>query len=147
MNDPLPARQTPNIQAELAKERNRAAAERTLMAWIRTCLSLIGFGFGIDSIVSAIRSLDIGKNINPVRFSRILGLAFIALGTYAMINAAIEHYKELKHIQRDEHYLYVPRRSLGLTVAFALIAIGVVAFFVILFKASFLFNGTAYVFF
>lgn len=137
MNDPLPARQPPNIQAELAKERNRAAAERTLMAWIRTCLSLIGFGFGIDSIVSAIRSLEVGQNINPVRFSRILGLAFIALGIYAMINAAREHHKELKHIQRDEHYLYIPRRSLGLTVAIALIAIGIFAFLGILVKAYF----------
>ena len=34
-----------NIANELAKERNREAAERTLMAWIRTALSLIGFGF------------------------------------------------------------------------------------------------------
>ncbi|ACK69649.1 protein of unknown function DUF202 [Gloeothece citriformis PCC 7424] len=137
MNDPLPSRQPPNMQAELAKERNRAAAERTLMAWIRTCLSLIGFGFGIDSVVSAIRSIDVGQTINPVRFSRILGLAFIALGTYAMIHAAIEHHQELKHIQRDEHYLYIPRRSLGLTVAIALIAIGVFAFMGILMKAYF----------
>jgi hypothetical protein len=32
----------PNPGTELAKERNRAAEERTLMAWIRTALSLIG---------------------------------------------------------------------------------------------------------
>lgn len=31
-----------------------AAADRTLMAWIRTSLSLIGFGFGIPTIVKAI---------------------------------------------------------------------------------------------
>ncbi|MEI8250374.1 MAG: DUF202 domain-containing protein, partial [Synechococcus sp. ELA057] len=37
----------------LARQRNRDAAERTLMAWIRTCLSLISFGFGLDKIVAA----------------------------------------------------------------------------------------------
>lgn len=135
MNE-LPPRKVPNIQAELAKERNRAAAERTLMAWIRTCLSLISFGFGIDSIVSAILSFQrVSESLNPVRFSRVLGLAFIALGIYAMISAAIEHQKELRHIQRSEDYFYTPRRSLGLTVAIALIGIGIYAFISILIKA------------
>ncbi len=133
MNDPLPARKVPNIQAELAKERNRAAAERTLMAWIRTCLALISFGFGIDRIVSAIRSLQVPEDFNPVRFSRILGLAFVALGTYAMIVATIEHQQELARIQREEDYLYTPRRSLALTVAIALVFIGIIAFIGILF--------------
>lgn len=127
MNDPTPPK-LPNIQAELAKERNRAAAERTLMAWIRTSLSLISFGFGIDSIVSAIHSFQAAEALNPVRLSRILGLAFIALGTYAMISAAIEHRKELLHIQHDSEYLYTSRRSLGLVVASTLICIGVFAF-------------------
>lgn len=128
MNEPI-ANKPPNIQAELAKERNRAAAERTLMAWIRTCLSLIGFGFGIDSIVSAIRRLPGAESaIDPVHLSRILGLAFIALGTYAMLSATVEHRQELRHIQRDEEYVYTPRRSLGLTVAIALVCIGAIAF-------------------
>ncbi len=34
-----------SIANELARDRNRAAADRTLMAWIRTALSLIAFGF------------------------------------------------------------------------------------------------------
>ncbi|BBD55616.1 YidH family protein [Planktothrix agardhii] len=38
-------------RTEMAKYRSRAAADRTLMAWIRTCLSLIAFGFGIPTIV------------------------------------------------------------------------------------------------
>ncbi|MBW4683513.1 MAG: DUF202 domain-containing protein [Komarekiella atlantica HA4396-MV6] len=137
MNDPIPARKPINIQAELAKERNRAAAERTLMAWIRTCLTLISFGFGIDAIVSAVYSLEVAKNINPVRLSRILSITFIILGTYAMIVAAIEHGKELRHIQSNEEYLYTPRRSLGLTVAIALVCIGIFAFVGILVKATF----------
>ena len=43
---------TVNVANELAKERNREAAERTLMAWIRTALSLIGFGFGIGKLAT-----------------------------------------------------------------------------------------------
>ena len=124
----------PNVGTELAKERNRAAAERTLMAWIRTCLSLISFGFGIDRIVSAIGSTQIGQNVDPMRLSRILGLAFIAIGTYAMLAAAIEHRRELRHIQR-EVYTYTQRRSLGLLVASALVVVGVFAFIGILIRA------------
>jgi uncharacterized membrane protein YidH (DUF202 family) len=50
--------ETYNLTNELAKERNRAAAERTLMAWIRTSLSLISFGFGIDRVVTALNKQD-----------------------------------------------------------------------------------------
>lgn len=134
MDEPTP-NPPPNIQAELAKERNRAAAERTLMAWIRTCLALISFGFGIDSIVSAIRGLQLSDAPHTVHFSRILGLAFVTLGTYAMIVATYEHRQELKHIQRQSSYLYTPRRSLGLVVALGLIGIGVYAFVGILVRA------------
>jgi putative membrane protein len=135
MTDSTSVPPPPNTQAELARERNRAAAERTLMAWIRTSLSLISFGFGIDSIVSAIRSFQTNQNIDPVGFSRLFGLAFIALGIYAMIGAAIEHRRELRHIQRHDDYFYTPRRSLGWTVALGLIAIGTLAFVGVLVQA------------
>lgn len=134
MNTPDPS-PPPNIQSELARERNRAAAERTLMAWIRTSLSLIGFGFGIDRIVSAIYGFRQVVDINPVTLSRILGLAYIALGVYAMVVAALEHRQELRCIQRQGSYFYRPRRSLGLTVAVSMICIGTFAFMGILVKS------------
>lgn len=117
-----------NLQAELARERNRAAAERTLMAWIRTCLTLISFGFGINSIVSAVLIAQGKSAQSPLLLSRVLGLAFIALGTYAMVQAVIEHRQELRYIQRAVNYLYRPRTSLGLRVAVGLIGIGIFAF-------------------
>ncbi len=96
------------------------------MAWIRTSLSLISFGFGIDSVVRAIQRSQ--AHVNSVRLSAILGLAFISLGIYAMIIAALEHRRELRYIDASEAYLYRSRRSLALTVAIGLVAIGVVAF-------------------
>ncbi|HIK40182.1 DUF202 domain-containing protein [Thermoleptolyngbya sp. M55_K2018_002] len=116
-----------NLTNELAKERNRAAAERTLLAWIRTSLSLIGFGFGIDQIVTAIQRTRRLDDMETMYLSRIIGLAFIAVGLYAVLSAAIEHRRELRRIQRDD-YLYTSRRSNALSVAIALMVIGIFAF-------------------
>lgn len=134
MNESSPPRQPTSITNELAKERNRAAAERTLMAWIHTSMSLISFGFGIDQIVTAIQS-TVGDKINPIRLSRILGLSFIALGTFAMVVAALQHRRELRRLQR-KNYFYTSRTSLGFVVAIALVAISLFAFIGILLKAS-----------
>lgn len=133
MNNSPPPHQPPNITNELAKERNRAAAERTIMAWIRTSLSLISFGFGIDRIVTAIYSA-LGETVNPIRLSRILGLSFIALGTFAILVAAMQHHHELRRLQRED-YLYTPRTSLGFLVAIALVLIGLFAFLGIIIRA------------
>ena len=132
MQPPQPSRQPPNSSTtELAKERNRAAAERTLMAWIRTSLSLISFGFGIDQIVKALNNA-VGVN-DPIRLSRFLGLSFIGLGTLAMLAAAVQHRQELRHLKK-QHYTYIPGRSIALFVAGALFVIGLLAFVGILLK-------------
>ncbi len=126
MRDADPAADLPNPATELAKARNRAAEERTLMAWIRTALSLIGFGFGIDRIVTVIYQAA-GYAISPMRLTRVLGLAFVALGTFAMLYAAIDHRHQLKRIQRND-LLYRPRHSPALAVAYILVALGCLAF-------------------
>jgi putative membrane protein len=115
---------------ELAKERNRAAAERTLMDWIRTSLSLISFGVGIDRIVAAIHS-TFNTNLDSFHLSRILGLLFIIIGTLALGAAALNHRQDLKRIEHGQ-FTYQPRLSLGLVVAIALISVGVFAFLSIL---------------
>lgn len=126
MNNADQSPSLPNPGTELAKERNRAAEERTLMAWIRTALSLIGFGFGIERIVTVIEQ-SLGGTVNPVRLSRILGLSFIALGTFAMLYAAIDHRQQLQRIQRND-LVYLSRHSPSLVVAYVLALLGTVAF-------------------
>src|SRR5579863_1740796 len=50
-----------NVANELARERNREASERTLMAWIRTALSLIGFGFGIGKLETYLEATGVNR--------------------------------------------------------------------------------------
>ncbi|MBD1916439.1 MULTISPECIES: DUF202 domain-containing protein [Cyanophyceae] len=120
----------PNPAIELAKERNRAAEERTLMAWIRTALALIGFGFGIERIVAAIHQ-TLGDAVNPLRLTRVLGLSFVALGTFALLGAALDHNYQLQRIQRND-LVYRSRRSPALVVAYILAGLGAIAFIGIL---------------
>ena len=121
-----------NLSNELAKERTRAAADRTLMAWIRTSLSLIGFGFGIPTIVKTIEATRPESQINPHRVSSIIGLSFIAIGIFAMAAALRDHRQILKQIQ-GEHYTYISTKTAE-KVGLALLLVGLISFIGVLLK-------------
>ncbi len=129
----LPEKQPYNLNNELAKERTSAAADRTLMAWIRTSLSLIGFGFGIPTIIRTIEATRIGKRINPHHFSTILGLSFISIAIYAMFTALKEHRRVLKRIQSDR-YTYESSNTAE-QVGMALMLVGLFSFVALVIKA------------
>jgi putative membrane protein len=120
-----------NITNELARERNRAAADRTLMAWIRTALAMIGFGFGVGKLYDALEKGNPEKVTDPLHSAQIVGEALIALGVLGLFAAVIQHWQTLKKIE-DEQYVYSPSRALPMIVALLLLSIGVFAFVSIL---------------
>ena len=126
LDAPNAPRQPVNLTNELAKERNRTAADRTLMAWVRTSLSLITFGFGIDKIIAAVNKTALGKSASAGLGVNIVAVSFIVIGIGALFAALVEHRLILKRI-RHEDFQYAERRSVAAITASLIIVIGAIA--------------------
>jgi putative membrane protein len=113
------------ITEELAKERNRAAAERTLMAWIRTSLSLISFGFGLDKIIGAIRASAVGGHAHAQLSVRLVAVAFVLTGILALVAATLQHRRVLRRLRRSD-YTYSEEPSIAQATAVLLTLIGLI---------------------
>jgi putative membrane protein len=120
-----------SLANELARERNREAADRTLLAWIRTSLALISFGFGIERLGQAAIELD-GKlaGFSAIR-TRIGGAVLVALGVAATLAGMWEHRRMLQAIASDD-YRYADRPPIARYMAIALVAVGLAALVLIL---------------
>ncbi|MFZ4565627.1 MAG: YidH family protein [Prochlorococcaceae cyanobacterium] len=117
----------------LARQRNRDAAERTLMAWIRTCLSLISFGFGLDKIVAAIRSRG-GVRMHAEWSVRGIAIAFIITGVVAMVAATRQHDRNLRRLLRED-FTYTQEPSIAAATAVMISLIGAAALLLLLLGA------------
>ena len=79
--------------------RTRMALERTLMAWVRTGVALIGFGFTIVQFFQRLRDMEgVAPAVRP-EAPRYLGLALIAAGVLALVISAWQY-------RRIVHYLW-----------------------------------------
>jgi putative membrane protein len=123
--------QMSNTSTELAKTRNRAAAERTTLAWIRTALALISFGFGLDKIISAIRDAGGDGHTSQDVGVQLMSMGFIGIGIFTLLIAMRQHKRELIRLRSDP-YLYRDEPSLSIATATAVLMIGVLAFFLLL---------------
>ena len=116
-----------DISTELARERSRAAADRTLMAWIRTSLSLIGFGFTIAKAYDYMQSMQPEQSIDALESPLLFGGSFIVLGMLALLAAIIQHVNILRQLQARD-FTYGGVRPITLVVAVALFFIGGLSF-------------------
>jgi putative membrane protein len=119
------------LSNELARERNREAADRTLLAWIRTSLAMISLGFGIERLGQAAMSLE-GKmpGFSPLK-TNLFGSTLVVLGIAATLAGMWEHRHMLAAIARDD-YRYADRPPIARFMGWALVLVGVAALVAIL---------------
>ena len=77
--------------------RNKLAAERTLMAWVRTALSIISFGFTIYKFLQVIDEQSPVPVLRP-NAPRNVGLVLTGLGTFVVVIASIQHWSYVKNL-------------------------------------------------
>ena len=106
----------------------RLAAERTLLAWIRTGLALMGFGFVVARFGLFLRELA-AVNKTPENHSTSaslwIGIVFVVLGVGVLVLSARDHHVTLRQLDRREP-LRPPARSLGIILAVVLAVVGAV---------------------
>ncbi|SRR6266478_5715701 len=106
------------------------AADRTLMSWTRTSLSLLSFGFTIFKILQGFQDAE-GKFVVRTDVPRDAGLFLTAMGTFAMVMGTLEYWQTLKVLHQERIF---GRPRAPLIMAMIMSASGVLLFVSILVK-------------
>lgn len=123
MNEPMQNPYPPKVQDELARERNRVAADRSLLSFVRNSVTLISAGVSIDQVVRALSST--APFIDAWVYG--LSLTLIGLGVMNLGFAILDYNGEMKRLSQPEYY-FTPRWSLGGVTGWILFIIGSLAF-------------------
>lgn len=103
------------------------AAERTILAWIRTGLSLMGFGFVVARFGLFLRELEAAQHhAAPAAsgFSLWIGTALVVLGVAVNLIAVRQHLQVIGRLNRGAA-LYPASASPGAAVAVVLAVLGI----------------------
>jgi putative membrane protein len=133
--DPAPSRFEVRVTADshFAWLRTRLSVERTLMSWVRTAISLIGFGF---TIVQFFDRMEQMPGVAPARLPdapRYVGLSLIFCGVAALAISIWEYQWGLRYLWGGNFVAIAGvtregRQTPLLAVAAALALIGAFAF-------------------
>lgn len=111
---------------ELASRATLALAEeRTMLAWVRTGLALMGFGFVVARFGLFLREMAV---LHPASSPRASGLSvwfgsgLVVVGVGVNLVAAAQHARRLAMLDRGE--VFRPRPLVGVVVALLLAVIG-----------------------
>ncbi|MGI8840844.1 MAG: YidH family protein [Caulobacteraceae bacterium] len=111
---------------------DHAANERTFLAWVRTAIAVMAFGFLVERfdlfLKFAGRSLAIAlPHLPSARLGRLAGLALIVLGTAMVAIAAVRFLKTASDIDSPDQHLAIGSK-LDIALASLLFLLGCALF-------------------
>lgn len=108
------------------------AAERTLLAWTRTSLSLITFGFTIYNFLRYLVQAGVSRNMDPEKGPRHFAAVMILLGVGFLAAASVQY----RAITRPLRSATAAPWRLALYLAVALALLGVAALVNVVFQVE-----------
>ena len=115
------------------KSREHLANERTFLAWIRTSIALMGFGFVIVKFALFLKQLSIMLQERPLPsakgYSASIGVIMVALGIVLAILAFWQYKKVQKQLNSES---FVPSSILSTLLTLAIVLGGIILIFFLL---------------
>ena len=127
----------PNVSNHFAWMRTQLALQRTMLAAVRTAVSLIGFGFTVAQFFDKlVQSGGPGGRLGP-EAPRNMGLILIAAGVVSLMVFAWQYRVAIVYLRTPPFDALAADKQLNAStyiVTFAVLLIGVVAFVSVLFR-------------
>jgi putative membrane protein len=108
------------------------AAERTLLAWIRTGLAMMGFGFVVARFGLYLSELQSSQGVPVARSphgSLWFGTALVLFGVMVHVSTALQHRRFVQRLRKGTWSPNQASRSgIAVAIALALAGVGVTAY-------------------
>ena len=124
----------------IKKYTDHAANERTYLAWVRTSIAIMAFGFLIEKFELYIAfislSLDDAQKVQPSLSAQLVGLSLFLVGILIIIVSTLKFYIYKKDIDSEELVSYGSKK---ITAALSLLII-VMALFLFFYMGEQIFH-------
>ena len=124
------------INPKIDRQREHQANERTFLAWLRTSIALISFGFAIARFGLFLRQLSTAITrkqapLHPFLNSENLGVSLVIFGIIAILLAAWRYNQVFWQIERGN---YKPNRTMVWLLTVVVMILGTLSIPLVLFR-------------